>query len=162
MDKTTEALKAAAALAPYIEKLGGYLDGKITHTITEARQKSAHNLFQDLTKEIYDNLAVISSLNMDEIKCLKINSPELKRIAVRLQNKHAQKSIRCAKEFPQLKAKDTKRILDRVSLASHKIDALRALTGASDKALKIRKQFRPAVRLHNIRAVYLEISRLLK
>jgi hypothetical protein len=162
MNKLTGALKAAAELAPYIEKLAVYLDGKITHTITQARQKSAHTLFQDLTKEIYDNRAVISSLNMDNIKSLKINSPELKRIAVRLQNKHAQKSIRCAKEFPQLKAKDTKRILDRVSLASHKIDALRALTDTSDKELKLRKQFRPAVRLHTIRAVYHEIRRLLK
>jgi hypothetical protein len=148
-------------IAPYLGKLVVFIGSGVKEAQKE--KKAAAKLFKETAVEIYGNLTILEKLNPDVIKTFAINSPEIRRIVNEdLKTAYAEQCIAYAKNFPQLKRKDKKNMMDKLSLAVHKINAMRLFAGKTDKELQIFKGFRPAVRLKNIREEYAAIRRILK
>jgi hypothetical protein len=127
------------------------------------QQQTANAIFRAAAKEIYTNLAILSEQNYDVIKTQAINSAPIKNIVKSLETTYQAQCETYIKQYAQLKKKEKAIIIDKISLVQFKIDKLRTLTKKTKNELEsLNHQFRPAVRLKNIRNIYLEIKDKLK
>jgi hypothetical protein len=148
-------------IAPYLGKIAVYIGSGVKELYKE--KDAAAKLFKETAVEIYGNLTILEKLKPAVVKTFAINSPEIRRIVNKdLKTAYAEQCIAYTKKFPQLKRKDKKNIMDKLSLAVHKINAMRLFAEKTDKELQAFKGFRPAVRINNIREVYTAIRKILK
>jgi hypothetical protein len=148
-----------AKLIRYTDKL--LLDVK---DLIQGKQKAnAAKLFRKTSEEIYENLTTLRKKNLDEYKDCAINSLKIKSLINKdLKTVYVEKFLDYSKKIPQIKKKDKKKLADKLSLSLCKIHEMRKYAAMPDKKLRTLKGFRPAVRLQNIRKVYLGIIKVLK
>jgi hypothetical protein len=156
----TNLLGNLVKLAPYIEKLGAFIDKKIMASKQE--KEAVEKVFRGTVNEIYGNLSILKQLNYNAVKTQTINSRQIKNILADLKTANLEQFFWYARKSPQMKKKDSRNLLDKMSLALHKINDLHKYAGKTAKQLEMLKGFRPAVRLNNIRKTYADIVGIIK
>jgi hypothetical protein len=151
-----------------IEYLSGLIISAINHTGKKQAEKkrlqeAANAVFKATAKEMYHNMAILGEQNYHELKKYAINTPYIKKIVQSLETTYHKQFETYIKQYKHLKKKEKAKIIDRISLALFKIDQMHKLTNMTKKDLETsHHRYRPAVRLQNIRKVYVEIKDNLK